>query len=443
MKRSTIIYILLALAAIGIILYFSLRHTDHDGHDHAQEGEQVHQQEKPAEDGHAQDAIKEVELNEAQFKASGITLGTFSMKNLSDVVNANGYTKLPPQNQADVSVQMTGIVTSIKVTEGQKVKKGQVLAILESPEFAQLQEAYLTSKSNLEFLTLEYNRQKVLSDENVNSKKVFQKTKAEFDVEKTRAASLRRQLSMLNLSSASATGVMALVSPLSGYVTGINVKLGSNAEVGKPLLTVVDNSKLHVDLLVYEQDLPKVKEGQTVRFLLTNQANAEIKGRVFSISKSFENDTKSVAVHTEITNSGENLIPGMYVNALVDVGTHAVQALPVDAVIKAEGREYIFVLEEGHDEEHAHDAQEGHSHDDGHAHDEAEGHSHDDGHEHEEQANAYHFRRIEVKTGTTQLGFVQVTLLQEIDKNSKIVLTGAYYIQSHLVKSEGGGGHAH
>jgi len=447
MKRSTIIYVALALAAIGIILYFLLRHTDQDGHNHAQ-GTEVHQQEKPAEQEHGQAAIKEVELNEAQFKASGITLGTFTMKNLSDVVNANGYTKLPPQNQADVSVQMTGIVTSIKVTEGQKVKKGQVLAILESPEFAQIQEAYLTSKSNLEFLTLEYNRQKILSDENVNSKKVFQKTKAEFDVEKTRAASLRRQLSMLNLSSTSATGVMALVSPLSGYVTEINVKLGSNAEVGKPLLTVVDNSKLHVDLLVYEQDLPKVKEGQTVRFVLMNQANAEIKGRVFSISKSFENDTKSVAVHTEITNSGQNLIPGMYVNALIDVGTHSVQALPVDAVIKAEGREYIFVLEEDHAEEASHDAEEGHNHDDGHAHDEeahdeAKGHSHDDGHEHHEQAKTYHFRRIEVKTSTSQLGFVQVTLLQEIDKDAKIVLKGAYYIQSHLVKSEGGGGHEH
>jgi len=441
-KLKHILYIILGLAAVFAFDYFLLRNTiKDDAHNHEHEEE-----EKKAENTGESSDVKEVELNEAQFKASAIELGTFSMKNLSEVVNANGYTKLPPQNQADVSVHMTGIVKSINVIEGQYVKKGQVLATLESPEFAQLQEAYLTSKSNLEFLKLEYERQKILSDENVNSKKVFQRTKSDYDIEKSRLASMDRQLSVLNLSKKSATSVMALTSPLTGYVTEVNVKLASNAEVGKPLFTIVDNSKLHVDLLVYEKDLQKVKEGQNIRFVLTNQDNTEITGKVFNVSKSFENDTKSVAVHAEILNPTKSLIPGMYVNALIDVGTRQVQALPADAVIRADGREYIFVLEEGH-EEAPHDEQEGHKHDDGHDHDHdhdaTEGHSHDDGHEHEEEGTTYHFKRIEVKTGTSQLGYVQVTLLQEIDKDAKIVLKGAYYIQSHLVKGEGGGGHQH
>ena len=441
-KLKHILYIVLGLAAVFAFDYFLLGNTvESDEHNHEHE-----QEEKKAVVGKIESStIKEVELNAAQFKASAIELGTFSMKNLSEVVNANGYTKLPPQNQADVSVHMTGIVKSINVIEGQYVKKGQVLATLESPEFAQLQEAYLTSKSNLEFLKLEYERQKILSEENVNSKKVFQRTKSDYDIERSRLASLDRQLSVLNLSKRSATSVMALTSPLSGYVTEVNVKLASNAEVGKPLFTVVDNSKLHVDLLVYEKDLQKVKEGQNIRFVLTNQDNTEIIGKVFNVSKSFENDTKSVAVHAEILNPAKSLIPGMYVNALIDVGSRQVQALPVEAVIRADGREYIFVLEEGH-EEPAHDEQEGHEHEDGHEHehdhDSSEGHTHDDGHDHEEGVT-YHFQRIEVKTGTAQLGYVQVTLLQEIDKDAKIVLKGAYYIQSHLIKSEGGGGHEH
>jgi cobalt-zinc-cadmium efflux system membrane fusion protein len=430
-KLKHVLYIILGLAAVFAFDYFLLRNTIKDeAHNHEHE-----QEEKKAEDTGESSAVKEVELNEAQFKASAIELGNFAMKNLSEVVNANGYTKLPPQNQADVSVHMTGIVKSINVIEGQYVKKGQVLATLESPEFAQLQEAYLTSKSNLEFLKLEYERQKILSDENVNSKKVFQRTKSDYDIEKSRLASLDRQLSVLNLSKKSATSVMALTSPLTGYVTEVNVKLASNAEVGKPLFTVVDNSKLHVDLLVYEKDLQKVKEGQNIRFVLTNQDNTEIIGKVFNVSKSFENDTKSVAVHAEILNPTKSL------------GTRQVQALPTDAVIRADGKEYIFVLEEGH-EEPSHDEQEGHKHDDGHDHvhdhDAAEGHNHDDGHEHEEaEGKTYHFQRTEVKTGTSQLGYVQVTILQDIDKNAKIVLKGAYYIQSHLVKSEGGGGHQH
>lgn len=422
MNRKKIVYGSLAAIAIALILYFSLRHTDHDGHNH---DDKTATKSEPKETV----SVKEVELNEAQYKAAGVEIGTFAMKNLSDVVNANGYTKLPPQNQADVSVHLTGIVKSINVIEGQAVKKGQVLATIESPEFAKLQEAYQTSKSNLEFLTLEYERQKTLSEENVNSKKVFQKTKADFETEKARLSSLKQQLSLLNLNGSSNAGsIMPIVAPISGFITEINIKIGSNAEVGKPLLSIVDNSQLHVDLLVYEKDLQKVKPGQNIRFVLTNQDNTEIKGKVFNVGKAFENETKSVAVHADIINKSQTLIPGMYVNALIDVGAKDVQALPLDAIVKAEGREFIFILEEGHEEE---------------THDSEEGHSHEDGHKHEEAGKMYHFQRIEVKTGTSQLGYVQVSVLQKIDANAKIVLKGAYYLQSHLLKSEGGGGHEH
>lgn len=434
MKKSNIIYVTIAVAAIALILYFSLRHSDTDGHDHS-EGEKPKTEAAHAEGEEANAGSKEVELNEAQFKSSAIELGTFVPKNLSEVINANGYTKLPPQNQADVSVFTAGIVKSIAVVEGQQISKGQVLAVIESPEFAKLHEEYQTSKSNLEFLTLEFERQKTLSEQEVNSKKTFQKTKADYQVEKARFASLKRQLALLNINPNGApTASVPVLAPISGSITEINIKIGSNVEAGKPLLGIVDNSKLHVDLLVYEKDLNKVKAGQNVRFVLTNQDNSEIMGKIFSVGKSFETETKSVAVHATITNDRQKLIPGQYVNGLIDIGANTVNALPVEAIVKAEGREFIFILEEGHNEEASKET----------AHDEKEGHDHEDGDKHAEQeGKTYHFQRIEVKTGTVQLGFVQVNLLQKIDADAKIVLKGAYYIQSHLLKSEGGGGHEH
>ena len=429
MKKSNIIYASIVGAIIlAVILYFSLRHTEGDGHVHT-DGE-THTEESHSEEKEPT-KIKEVELNEAQFKASSIELGTFADKNLSEVIKANGYTKLPPQNQADVSVFTTGIVKTINVMEGQRVSKGQTIATIESPEFTKIQESYLTSKSNLEYLKLEFERQKTLSDEEVNSKKVFQKTKSDYEIERARFNSLQKQLNTLHISgNGNSTATVPVIAPISGNITEIYIKIGSNVEAGKPLMNIVDNSKLHVDLLVYEKDLFKVKQGQNVRFILTNQNNTEINGKIFSVGKSFENETKSVAVHADISNNQQKLIPGMYVNALIDAGANTVKALPTEAIIKADGREFIFVLEEGHKEEVAHDEKEGHNHEDGDKHEEAEG-------------KTFHFQRIEVKTGTTQLGFTQVSLLQKIDTNAKIVLKGAYYIQSHLLKSEGGGGHSH
>lgn len=424
---------------VGYIVYSKVTHT-HEAtakDDHATEA-------KSGEGEHAEGNVKEVELNEAQYKNANIELGGFTMKNLSEVINANGYTKLPPQNQADVTAIVGGTIQSIKAIEGQYVKKGQTLASLQSLSYnnmrldkAKLVEQLEASQTNLGYLNLEYARQKELSDENVNAKKTFQKVASDLEFENKKIANLQNQIGILEqnlqVGGSAQSPILSVTAPISGYISEVYIKIGSNAEVGKPLFSIVDNSQMHVDLLVYEKDLYKVKTGQNVRFILTNQNNSEIKGKIFSIGKSFENDTKSVAVHADIVNDKQTLISGMYVNALIDVGANSVQALPLDAIVKADGREFVFVLEEG---EHNEKEEKGH--------DEKEGHAHDDGDKHEEsEGKMYHFQRIEVKTGNAQLGFVQTTLLQNVEKNAKIVLKGAYYLQSHLLKSEGGGGHEH
>ncbi len=399
---------------------------------------------------------KMVMLNEAQVLNAGIDTGWFEMKNLSEVINANGYTKLPPQNQAEVSVQLPGTIKTIKVIEGQFVKKGQTLATLESMAYnnmrlerEKLLQELRASESNVEFLRLEYARQKELSDENVTAKKVLQKVTSDLKSEESKIKALNSQVAILGqnirIGGSANSPIINIVSPISGNVTDIDVTIGSSAEEGKPLFHIVDNSKMHVDLLVYEKDLFKVKPGQKVRFILTNQNNEEIGGEIFGIGKAFENDTKAVAVHATIDND-KMLIPGMYINALIDVGANQVQALPIEAVIKAEGKEFIFVWEKEGD---AH-AEEEHNHEQGEAAHSEEEHVHSEGEEahseaegHEDHGAEIAFARIEVKTGPSQLGFVQVTPLVEIHDGDKIVLKGAYYLQSHLLKSEGGGGHAH
>ncbi len=407
------VFIILGLAILGFLVLRDPEHIHEEGdeHDHPETEEVVEKV--------SATINKEVALNQAQYDASKIVLGTFSDKNLSAVINANGYTKLPPQNQADVSVFANAIVKQISIIEGQEVQKGQTLAVLESPEFAKLQEAYLTSKSNLDFLKLEYKRQEILNDEDINSRKVFQKAKAEYDVEVSKQQSLLRQLQLLNINpNGSISSSVAVKAPISGYITEIYIKIGSTVEPGKSLMSIVDNSKLHLDLLVYEKDLNKVEVGQNVRFMLTNQGNEEITGKIFNVGKAFESNTKSVAVHATISNDNQKLIPGMYVNALIDIGSKETEALPAEAIVKADGREFIFILEDMIAEEKS-----------------ADGNI--------VKEKEFHFQRIEVKSGTSQLGFVQVTLLQDIPKDAQIVLSGAYYIQSHLIKNDGGGGHAH
>jgi cobalt-zinc-cadmium efflux system membrane fusion protein len=435
MTKNFKIYGGIAIAAlIGLIIYFLyFRHAHADGHVHADGS--THGSEKTeaathdhGEAGHTDHAHeKMVHLNEAQFLLAGIDTGWFEQKNLSEVINANGYTKLPPQNQAQVSVQLPGAIQSIKVLEGQYVKAGQVLATMQSMAYnnlrlerEKLNQELAASQTNMEYLKLEFDRQKELSDENVNAKKVFQKVSADLKMEEERTKTLKNQIEILSqnirIGGNASSPVINITAPISGNVVDVLVTIGAAAEVGKPLFSIVDNTQMHVDLLVYEKDLFKVKPGQSVRFILTNQGNQEIKGKIFSIGKAFENETKSVAVHAEILNEKQLLIPGMYVNALIDIGVNKVNALPLDAIVKAEGREFVFLWEKENLEPKAQE----------------------EGHEPE-----ISFARIEVKTGASQLGYVQVTPLVEIQSGDKIVTKGAYYLQSHLQKAEGGGGHSH
>ncbi|MGL4584701.1 MAG: efflux RND transporter periplasmic adaptor subunit [Flavobacterium sp.] len=405
MKKS-IIYLTIATS---ILFLGSCKNSeeDHTGHDHSDEPTKTTTTtEKKEEDA----KTKEVELNQAQYDASSIKLGQLSQKNLSDVIRVNGNTELPAQNQADVSSFLSGSITNINVNLGDYVKKGQTLAIINSPEYIQLQEEYIISKNTLEYLELEFKRQQTLRAENVNSEKTFQKTKADLNIERARFQSLSNRLSLVNTSPTSISKSLRIVSPISGNIATIPVKIGTNIMAGQSLFTIVDNSQIHLDLMVYEKDIPFIKVGQKVSFTFTNINKSEVTATIFSIGKSFESGTKTVIAHANIENVPETLIPGLYVNALVHVGEKTVDALPNEAIVKADGREFIFVLEDAHEEE---------------------------------GGTSYHFLRIEVKTGVSELGYSQVSVLQEMPKGAQIVLSGAYYIQSHLIKSEGGGGHDH
>jgi len=419
MKHKISIQHIITILAISISI-ISCKHEhshDHDDHSH---GDDMHA------DHDDHNGEKEVHLNMAQFQNAEIDTGWFLKKNLSDVVKANGYTKLDPRDEADVSMPISGTITQIKVIEGNQVKRGQTLAVMTSLEYnkmlreeAQLKEKLTTEESKTPYLQSEFDRQRLLAEDNINAKKVLEKISSDLQASNSKISSIKTQLQLLNqainlVSSSKGTSI-TISAPISGYITHVDAKIGTIVQPGVPIFSIVDNSKMHVDLLIYEKDLNKVKVGQTVRFILTNQSNREIKGEIYNIGKSFANETKSVAVHADIEKNDANLIPGMYINALIDIGMNKVNTLPEDAIVFAEGRNFIFLMKE-------------------------DDHEHTDEDDHEEEIE---FIRLEVRTGATQLGFVEVTPLEEIPEGSKIVTSGTYYLQSHLKKSEGGGGHSH
>ncbi|WP_291285465.1 efflux RND transporter periplasmic adaptor subunit [Flavobacterium sp.] len=357
----------------------------------------------------------EVALNESQYKTVGIETGLVEDRNLNKVIKANGYTTVPPQNSAEVSTLIGGTVKDIFVLEGTYVNKGKVLATIQNLEVIEMQEEYHSATANIEYLQLEYNRQKTLSDENVNPRKTFQEVKSKLAAERARAQAARNKLEALHVSTKGSTSLVPVVAPINGYVGKISIAKGAYAQTGVVLFEVVDNSQMHLDLNVYEKDLGSISIGQVIDFVLTNQSNKSIKGKIFGINKSFSNESKTVAVHAKIESAdAKGLIPGMYVSANINITNTTVPALPKDAVVRNADKYFVYVEEEAHEEKKTL----------------AEGN-------HEKEI---HFRAVEVIPGTTDLGFTEVKFVEKVAPNAKIVTKGAFYLLSAM---KGGGEHDH
>lgn len=390
--------------------------------------------EKKTEEAHEEEKSEtEVALTKAQFETVGIETGSIEMKNLNTIIKANGYTTVPPQNMANVSTLIGGVVKEIYVLEGTYVAKGKTLATFQNLEVAEMQEDYNSAVANIEYLQLEYNRQKTLSEEDVNPRKVFQEVKAKLAVERARAQAAKNKLQALNVSLSGNSSLIPIIAPISGYVGKIGITKGTFADTGISLFEVIDNTQMHLDLNVFEKDLGKISIGQEVDFVLTNQSNKVIKGKIFGINKSFSNESKSVAVHAKINESDtKDLISGMYVAANINITNQTVQALPKDAVVRNGDKYYIYIQEE-HVEETPKGKKEAHDHKEG------ESHDHDE-ETAENEHDEVHFKAIEVVPGTTDLGYTEIKLVEEIPANAKIVVKGAFYL---LAASKGGGEHEH
>lgn len=369
--------------------------------------------------------VTDLQITSKQFKAAGIELGNLQETGLTELLKANGTLDIPPQSIAEVAPYIGGIVRSIGVVQGDFVKKGQGVITLEHPDYIKLQESYVTIKSELDYLEKEYLRQKLLFNDKVNSGKTFQLAESNFNSAKAKLSSLERQLSLLNISTegldqGNISQTVLIRAPINGYVSHIHATLGSYAEPNKPLLDIIDNSKIQVNLEIFETDFNKVKVGQKFSCKLTNQDNAEIDGTITKIIKTIDNNSKSISVKGRLNNTDNLvLIPGVFVNAMIEVGNSSVTAVPEETIVRSGKNQFVFIVdrelvskppEAGKDPYSVKDA----------------------------NGNIIPlvYKMIEVKTGMAENDFIEISPYEEIKPDDRIVVKGAYYLISALKSGE-------
>lgn len=356
-----------------------------------------------------------VELTQSQQKAIGLTLGSPEKKPLSGILKVNGYIDVPPQNLVSITTQMGGIVKSTPLLQGSMVKKGQVIAVLQNQEYVAMQQDYLESKSRLELTDAEYKRQQTLAQQNVNSQKVLQQAKANYQSALTQVNALKERLRLININSQTLTAQtirsqINIYSPISGYVTKVNVNTGKFVNPNDVMFEIVNGSNLHVELNVFEKDAVKVHPGQKVFFTLANDTTKRT--AVVQLVGKEINPDKTITVHSVANGSSVHFIPGTYVKAFIETGSNEVLALPEQAVVDFEGNKYIFISTGSKNEAV----------------------SSNKGNEQTEQF--YHFKMTPITTGISDAGYVEVQLPEGLDASVKVVTKGAYDLLSKMKNSE-------
>ncbi|MBU1821532.1 MAG: efflux RND transporter periplasmic adaptor subunit [Bacteroidetes bacterium] len=346
----------------------------------------------------------QVSLTDDQYVMAGIETGKVEERNLNATVKVSGMVDVEPSSVVSVSAPFGGYLKSAGLLPGQSVRKGQVIATLENPEFIALQEQYLESSSKLTLLQQEFERQQLLRREEVNSAKTFQQVSSDLQVMKARLSALDAKLAMAGISrkgldEGKVTGTARLYSPINGFVRTSNVNPGKYLNPTDVLFELVNRDEMHLALNVFEKDIDQVRIGQSVRFGLASEAVAERTATVFLIGQATAEDG-SIPVHCHLAKAaGSGLLPGMYVKAWIEKKGGVGVALPTEAVVQSGGESYVFV-QIGRTEA------------------------------------GYTYRMVPVKTGIQEGGLTEVTLPAAlVGKDALFVTKGAYAVLSALLNA--------
>ena len=287
-----------------------------------------------------------VTFTDAQLRNAPIETTELSMQHISTVLKLNGKIDVPPQNLVSVSTPLGGYLKSTRLLPGMKVVKGQVIAVIENPQFVQLQQDYLMAKSKYHFAQLDYNRQTKLNQSQASSDKVMQQAQSIMSDQKILMNSIAQQLKLVNINPAkiSAGNIQQSVpvySTINGFVSKVNVNVGKYVTSSDVLFELINPSDIHLNLKVYEKDLEMLKTGQQIVAYTNVDPSKKYAGEILLTSKDVDGSGMA-EVHCHFEKYDPALIPGMYMNAEVKTENSFANAIPEESVVDFEGKSYVF-----------------------------------------------------------------------------------------------------
>jgi cobalt-zinc-cadmium efflux system membrane fusion protein len=297
-----------------------------------------------------------VKLDDDEIKSAGIESATARAGTIAHRIVVPG-TIIPHADRiAHVAVKVSGTVAELRKKVGDAVAANEVLAILESREFADAKSEYLAARLTNELQQDLFEREKVLWDKKISTEQQYLRSRNQAANAKMRNDITRQKLFALGLTEPEIANLpnepeaflrrQEVRSPLAGRVVERKVDLG--AAVGRDnleteLFVIADLDPVWVDLAISPADLPLIKEGQAVS-ITTRGIAASVDGKIVFIGPMLDKDSRSARAVAEIANDSGMWRPGSFVTAAIAFEEQPVTlGIPMTAVQNIGAATVVFV----------------------------------------------------------------------------------------------------
>jgi membrane fusion protein, heavy metal efflux system len=293
--------------------------------------------------------------DEAAAKA-GIVVSPVTMGNSAGTMRLSGVVAPNAYREVIVTPLVSGRVTRIAVTLGERVARGALLAEIHSPDLAEAQTRYLSVRAQFQAVEQEIARTTRLAEIGAASRQELERIHAEHVRHRTEVETARARLQLLGMSprqidaltdSGQVAATTTVASPIAGVVTARAANPGSTVDAATPLLTIVDLSSVWVVGDLYERDFAAVAIGTPVIVTTTAYPDEKVAGRVAYIDPQVRADTRTAQIRVEVPNPGQRLRLGMYAEVLVETAaaTRPSILIPRSAVQNVADRTVVYLAD--------------------------------------------------------------------------------------------------
>lgn len=400
-------YLFKLIQSTLIIFYMVLVACNSAGHSH--ELGHDHDHDHPEEVGPQAGMVQEVTMTREQINNIELTYTALTPKKIRSMVRLTGRVELPPSGKAMAGSILEGKVTAVHVMAGSQVKKGQRLFTVQNLQIIDWQQELKMKQAELDFLIKDLERQKQLSIEELTAVKNYENALSEKLQQEAAIEALKAKLNALGLrADDQIQSTFSVLAPMSGFLQHLLVSNGQFIDASTPLAEIINNQHLHLHLMAFGSDVSLLDKDQVLSFFIQSRPDQILQAKILWINAMVNEDNNSYDVHAEIMDDHVKLSAGEFVEARVINQEQTLHVVPLSAVSSDKGLYYIFVKDDEHD-------------------------------------NEVHYRKIQVRTGESDLGFIEILPVDPLPAvgDSSVVYNGAFFLLAESKKGEETSGHAH